>query len=96
MRDGELTRDDPVIEWLLDGDPVIRWQVMRDLLDEPADDVGSRATPDGGERVGRRDASAPGARRQLAERALDGRAVGAAAPRRLRPSRGPPVRTHDD
>ncbi len=34
MRDGELTRDDPVIEWLLDGDPVIRWQVMRDLLDD--------------------------------------------------------------
>jgi hypothetical protein len=31
-----LTRDDPVVEWLFDGDPVIRWQVMRDLLDEPA------------------------------------------------------------
>jgi hypothetical protein len=27
---------DPVIEWLLAGDPAIRWQVMRDLLDEPA------------------------------------------------------------
>ncbi len=25
-----------VIDWLLDGDPAIRWQVMRDLLDEPA------------------------------------------------------------
>ena len=25
-----------VIEWLLDSDPSIRWQVMRDLLDEPA------------------------------------------------------------
>ncbi len=24
-----------VISWLLDGDPAIRWQVMRDLLDEP-------------------------------------------------------------
>jgi hypothetical protein len=22
--------------WLLDGDPAIRWQVMRDLLDRPA------------------------------------------------------------
>ena len=32
-----LTRDDAVVEWLLDGDPVIRWQVMRDLLDEPAE-----------------------------------------------------------
>ena len=27
--------NDSVIEWLLAGDPVIRWQVMRDLLDEP-------------------------------------------------------------
>ena len=25
---------DNVIAWLLDGDPAIRWQVMRDLLDE--------------------------------------------------------------
>ena len=28
-----------VIEWLLDADPSIRWQVMRDLTDAPADDV---------------------------------------------------------
>jgi len=28
--------DDAVLEWLLAGDPAIRWQVMRDLLDEPA------------------------------------------------------------
>jgi hypothetical protein len=28
-----MTSDDSVIEWLLAGDPVIRWQVMRDLLD---------------------------------------------------------------
>lgn len=26
---------DPTIEWLLDGDPSIRWQVERDLLDAP-------------------------------------------------------------
>jgi hypothetical protein len=25
---------DAVVDWLLDGDPAIRWQVMRDLLDE--------------------------------------------------------------
>ena len=24
-----------VIDWLLEGDPAIRWQVMRDLLDAP-------------------------------------------------------------
>ena len=28
-----------VIRWLLDSDPSIRWQVMRDLTDEPADVV---------------------------------------------------------
>lgn len=27
------------IEWLLDTDPAIRWQVMRDLTDAPADEV---------------------------------------------------------
>jgi hypothetical protein len=26
-----------VLDWLLAGDPAIRWQVMRDLLDEPSD-----------------------------------------------------------
>jgi hypothetical protein len=29
---------DAVVEWLLEGDPAIRWQVMRDLLDAPADE----------------------------------------------------------
>ena len=28
-----------VLEWLLDSDPAIRWQVMRDLTDAPADEV---------------------------------------------------------
>jgi hypothetical protein len=28
-----------VVEWLLDSDPAIRWQVMRDLIDEPAEVV---------------------------------------------------------
>jgi hypothetical protein len=28
-----------VIDWLLDSDPAIRWQVMRDLLDAPAEEV---------------------------------------------------------
>ena len=30
-----MTDPAPVIEWLLDSDPSIRWQVMRDLLDAP-------------------------------------------------------------
>jgi hypothetical protein len=29
--------DTAVIEWLLDSDPSIRWQVMRDLLAAPAE-----------------------------------------------------------
>src|SRR5215510_13326466 len=28
-----------VIQWLLDSDPSIRWQVMRDLTNAPADEV---------------------------------------------------------
>jgi hypothetical protein len=28
-----------VLDWLLDSDPAIRWQVLRDLADAPADDV---------------------------------------------------------
>ena len=28
-----------VVEWLLDSDPAIRWQVMRDLTDAPAEEV---------------------------------------------------------
>jgi hypothetical protein len=28
-----------VTDWLLDSDPAIRWQVMRDLLDAPADEI---------------------------------------------------------
>ena len=28
-----------IIDWLLDADPAIRWQVMRDLTDEPAGDT---------------------------------------------------------
>src|SRR5262249_4823849 len=31
--------NDPVIDWLLDSDPSIRWQVMRDLTDTPAEIV---------------------------------------------------------
>ncbi len=33
-----------VLGWLLDGDPAIRWQVMRDLTDEPADVVAAERT----------------------------------------------------
>jgi hypothetical protein len=28
-----------VVDWLLDSDPAIRWQVMRDLADTPEDHV---------------------------------------------------------
>ena len=29
--------DPSIIQWLLDGDPAVAWQVQRDLLDEPDD-----------------------------------------------------------
>jgi hypothetical protein len=31
-----MGEEDAVVEWLLEGDPAIRWQVMRDLLDASA------------------------------------------------------------
>ena len=31
--------EEPLLDWLLEGDPAIRWQVRRDLLDEPEDEL---------------------------------------------------------
>jgi hypothetical protein len=31
----------PVIQWLLDSDPSILWQVSRDLLGSPAEEIGA-------------------------------------------------------
>ena len=33
-----MSADDPVVTWLLEDDPAVRWQVMRDLLDAPEDE----------------------------------------------------------
>jgi len=38
-----------VIDWLLDSDPAIRWQVMRDLTDAPPDEVAGERTKVGKE-----------------------------------------------
>src|SRR5215212_11549469 len=32
-RTAPMAGDDPVVQWLLQGDPAIRWQVLQDLLD---------------------------------------------------------------
>ena len=34
-----MVSDDATIEWLLDSDPSLRWQVMRDLLDSPEESL---------------------------------------------------------
>lgn len=34
-----MQQRDPVLEWLLAGDPAIRWQTLRDLVDAPAMDI---------------------------------------------------------
>src|SRR6478609_8812005 len=34
-----MSVDNPVVAWLLEGDPAIRWQVLRDLLGAPDDEV---------------------------------------------------------
>ena len=43
-----------VLDWLLDGDPAIRWQVMRDLTDEPAEVVAAERARVAGEGWGAR------------------------------------------
>ena len=43
-----------VIEWLMDSDPAIRWQVMRDLADAPAGDVAAERARIAGEGWGAR------------------------------------------
>src|SRR4051812_7124902 len=35
----DTAASDPVLDWLLDADPSIRWQVMRELTDTPAEVV---------------------------------------------------------
>jgi hypothetical protein len=47
---GHFVLNDEVIEWLLDSGPPIRWQVLRDLIGAPADEVAaerSRVATDG-------------------------------------------------
>jgi len=53
-----------VVDWLLDSDPSIRWQVMRDLTAAPADEVAAERA-----RVAREGAGA----QLLALQAADGR-----------------------
>src|SRR5947209_20400139 len=58
-----------VVDWLFDSDPSIRWQVMRDLTDAPADEVAAERA-----RVAREGAGA----QLLALQAADGRWGGGA------------------
>lgn len=58
-----------VVDWLLDADPAVRWQVLRDLTDAPADEVGAERA-----RVATEGAGA----RLLALQGADGRWGGAA------------------
>jgi hypothetical protein len=53
-----------VVDWLLDSDPAIRWQVMRDLTDAPANAVAAERS---------RVASEGWGARLLAQRAAIGR-----------------------
>ncbi len=63
------TPDGPVVSWLLEGDPALRWQVLRDLTDAPADRVAAERARVATEGLGAR---------LLAAQAPDGRWGGAA------------------
>jgi hypothetical protein len=66
--EGGKDRNDPALAWLLDGDPAIRWQAMRDLAGAPA-----RAA----ERERKKIASEGWGARLLARQGADGRWAGA-------------------
>ena len=82
-----------VIEWLLDSDPSIRWQVMRDLAGSPADAVAAERA---------RVASEGWGARLLAARDPDGQWMGGAcfpgrgAPPEDRPAREEPAEPAED
>ena len=61
--------NEPVMQWLLDSDPSIRWQVMQDLIGAPVDEVAAERA---------RVASEGAGARLLALQAADGRWGGAA------------------
>lgn len=46
--------DQEVIQWLLEGDPALRWQVLRDLLDAPAEEVAAERARVASEGLGAR------------------------------------------
>src|SRR5262249_12314764 len=61
--------ESPVVRWLLDSDPSIRWQAMRDLTDAPEEEAAAERA---------RVATEGGGARLLALQAPDGRWGGAA------------------
>ena len=66
-------RDDQgmnVIDWLLDSDPAIRWQVMRDLTHEPAEVVAAERAAGRHRGLGRAAARPAGARRAVGRAAV--------------------------
>jgi hypothetical protein len=69
VENGRMNRQSATIRWLLDSDPSIRWQVMRDLTDAPASEVAAERARVGSEGWGAR---------LLALQAPDGRWGGAA------------------
>jgi len=81
--------DGAVVEWLLEGDPAIRWQAMRDLLEEPAsiwEAERERVLETGwvADLLRRQ-----GGRRRVANGSMDGLDVDAAPARGMRTARGP-------
>jgi hypothetical protein len=76
-----VTDPGPVLDWLLAGDPAVRWQVLRDLTDAPADEVAAERA---------RVATEGWGARLLAARDADGQwAGGACFPAGWRPSGEP-------
>ena len=55
-----MAEDDPVVQWLLQGDPAIRWQVLRDLVNASETEVATERARVGARGLGCSAAGAPG------------------------------------
>ena len=62
-----------VIQWLLDSDPSIRWQVMRDLTGAPAEEVAAERAQGRHRGLGRAAARPAGGRRPVGRRGMEPR-----------------------
>ena len=88
--DQAATVDQALLEWLLDSDPAIRWQVLRDLVHAPAEVVAAERARTVVEGWGARLLALAGRRRPVGGRRMLSRAELPTGAMKIKASPGPP------